>query len=39
MLRLLLSLGPVRMEHHQRADGVDLVVLRARVAEGPNPAV
>ena len=41
MLRLLLSLGfqPVRMEHHRRADGADLVVLRAVLADAPNSAV
>lgn len=40
MLRLLLSLGfrPVRMEHHRRADGGDLVVLRALLAGEPNSA-
>ena len=32
MLRLLLSLGfvPVRIDHHRRADGADLVVLHRR---------
>lgn len=40
MLRLLLSLGfqPVRMEYHRRADGADLVVLRALLADEPNSA-
>lgn len=40
MLRLLLSLGflPVRMEHHRRCDGADLVILAHRLTSSPLPA-
>jgi ribosomal protein S18 acetylase RimI-like enzyme len=40
MLRLLLSLGfvPVRIDHHRRADGADLVVLHRRLDEQSTPA-
>lgn len=40
MLRLLLSLGflPIRMEHHRRSDGADLVILAHRLEPSPSPA-
>lgn len=40
MLRLLLSLSflPVRMEHHRRSDGADLVILVHRLASPPIPS-
>jgi hypothetical protein len=41
MLRLLLSLGfvLVRMDHHRRADGADLVVLNRRLHDNQEAAV
>jgi hypothetical protein len=41
MLRLLLSLEfvPVRMDHHRRADGADLVVLHRRLRDTQEAAV
>jgi ribosomal protein S18 acetylase RimI-like enzyme len=41
MLRLLLSFDfrPVRIEHHRRADGADLVIMHKLLSEDPNSPV